>query len=169
MPSPSSETMCTSTEDCFCHEQVRQSPSPYSSYAQRITSSADIVSSCASLSLSMLTEQDLFQRVGAEPEPEGLQRDDLVGRDVAEIDLVPELLHEPRLGRLGRRLEDQLVEVDLVDDLVDQPRSHLTGGPEDACGAALAPLGDHLPCPRRELALDPLDPLLRRVDHLGVL
>src|SRR5919198_5739221 len=80
MSSPSSETMCTSTEDCFCHEQVRQSPSPYSWYAQRISSSADIVSSWASLSLSMLTQQDLFEGVGAEPEPQGLERDHLVGR-----------------------------------------------------------------------------------------
>ena len=39
--------MWTSTEDCFCHEQVRQSLSPNSSYAQRRTSSADIVSRSA--------------------------------------------------------------------------------------------------------------------------
>ena len=25
---PSSATMCTSTDDCFCHEHVRQSLSP---------------------------------------------------------------------------------------------------------------------------------------------
>ena len=32
-----------------------------------------------------------------------------------------------------------------VRDLVDEPRAHLAGRSEDAGGAALAPLGDHLP------------------------
>ena len=36
--------MCTSTDDCFCHEHVRQSLSPNSACAQRSTSSAGIAS-----------------------------------------------------------------------------------------------------------------------------
>ena len=36
-------------------------------------------------------------------------------------------------------------------------------------GPALAALGDHLPGARRELLLDPLDPLVRREDDVGVL
>ena len=47
-PGSSSETMCTSTDDCFCHEHVRQSLSPNSEYAQRRTSSADIASKSTS-------------------------------------------------------------------------------------------------------------------------
>ena len=60
-------------------------------------------------------------------------------------------------------------EVDLVRDLVDEAGPHLAGRPEDAGGAALAALGDHLPGAGRELLLDPLDPLVRGEDDLGVL
>src|SRR5437870_3950236 len=95
--SPSSETMCTSTDDCFCHEQVRQSLSPCSSAAQRTTSSAERLSastggarngSTSSVSGScrlLIAHQDLLQRVAAETEAQRLERDDLVGRDVAQV------------------------------------------------------------------------------------
>ena len=39
-----------------------------------------------------------------------------------------EVLDEPRLARLGRRLPDEVVEVDLVRDLVDEARAHLARG-----------------------------------------
>ena len=55
--------MCTSTDDCFCHEQVRQSRSPNSSYAQRRTSSAGMVSTSGSCRLGV-AKQHLLQRVG---------------------------------------------------------------------------------------------------------
>ena len=44
-------------------------------------------------------QEHLLQRVAAEPEPQRLERDHLVGRDVAEVHLRAELLHEPRLRR----------------------------------------------------------------------
>src|SRR5919197_1603938 len=91
---------------------------------------------------AVAAKQHLLQRVASEPEPQRLERDHLVGRDVAEVHLGPELLDEPRLRGLRRRLEDQVVEVDLVDDLVDEAGAHLTGGAEDAGGAALARPGD---------------------------
>src|SRR5437868_11022197 len=93
----------------------------------------------------LATEQHLLQRVAAQPEAERLERDDLVGRDVAEVDLGPEVLDEPRLGRLRRRLPDEVVEIDRVRDLVDEPGAHLARRAEDAGGSALARLGDHLP------------------------
>src|SRR6266516_7118749 len=116
--------MCTSTEDCFCPEHVRQRRSPNSSYAQRRTSSACIVSTSGSCRLGV-AKQHLFQRVAAQAETERLERDDLVGRDVAEVHVRPELLDEPGLRALGRRLEDELARLDLVDDLVDQAGAHL--------------------------------------------
>src|SRR5579859_2849268 len=157
MPSPSSETMCTSTDDCFCHEQVRQSRSPNSPADQRITSSADMTSRSGWVRLGV-AKQDLLQRVAAETEAQRLQRDDLVGRDVAEVDLRPEALDEPRLRGLRRRLPDEVVEVDRVRDLVDEPGAHIAGRPEDAGGTALARLGDDLPRTGRELLGDPLHP-----------
>src|SRR2546430_8013911 len=144
MSRPSSEAMATSTEDCCCHEQVRQSLSPNSSYAQRRTSSADIVSRSAG-SCRLAAKKHLLERVAAQPEAERLERDHLVGRDVAEIDVRPEVLHEPRLAGLRRRLPDEVVEVDLVRDLVDQAGAHVAVLAEDAGRAALARLRDHLP------------------------
>src|SRR5512132_4509416 len=121
--------MWTSTEDCFCQEHVRQRRSPNSWAAQRRTSSADRASSSESVSESCaLTEQDLLEGVGAEPETERLERDDFLGRDVAEVDLGPEAADEPGLGGLLRRLEDDVADLDLVDDLVDQAGAHLAGG-----------------------------------------
>ena len=81
----------------------------------------------------------------------------------------PEVLDEPRLARLRRRLEDQVGDGDLVRDLVDEAGAHLAGRPVDAGGAALAALGDHLPRAGGELFLDPLDPLVRGEDDVGVL
>src|SRR5919106_1503856 len=124
--SPSSETMWTRTEDCFCHEHVRQRPAPNVSCAQRRTSSAESASTSASVSESgVVMKQDLVERVGAEADAERLERDHLVRRNVAEVDVGPEPAHEPRLGGLGRRLEDDVLDVDLVDHLVDQACSHV--------------------------------------------
>src|SRR4051812_6646340 len=146
MSSPSSEAMWTSADDCFCQEQLRQSRSPNSSAAQTRRSSAGSASIWASVREScVLTQQELLQRVGSQPEAKRLERDDLVGRDVAEVDVGPVLLNKPRL-RLGRRrLEDDVGEVELVDDLVDQAGAHVAGGAEDPGRPALTGLRDHLP------------------------
>src|SRR5713226_10306790 len=117
MPIPSSETMWTSTDDCFCQEHVRQSRSPNSAAAQRITSSADMVSVSGSCRLGV-AKQNLLEGVAAQAEPERLERDHFVGRDVAEVHRGAEVPDEPGLRRLGGRLEDEVVEVDRVDDLV---------------------------------------------------
>src|SRR5947208_9145009 len=170
MSSSSSLTMCTSTDDCFCQEQVRQSLLPNSSKPQRRRSSADIASKSSSGSGgAVATEQHLLERVSAQPQAERLQRDHLVGRDVAEIHLRAEMLDEPGLRRLRRRLPEEVVEVDRVRDLVDEAGAHLARGAEDAGGAALAGLGDHLPGAGVTLFLDPFDPLVRREDDFGVL
>src|SRR5512133_2931635 len=96
IPSPSSLTMCTSTDDCFCHEQVRQSLSPNCSYAQSSDSSAVMRSTSGSRSAGAVAKQDLLQRVAAQAEAQRLERDHLVGRDVPEVDCRAEMLHEPR-------------------------------------------------------------------------
>ena len=114
-------------------------------------------------------KQHLLQRVGAQPEAERLERDDLVGRDVPEVDLGPEVPHEPGLRGLRRRLPDEVVERDRVLDLVDEPGAQLAGRAVDARGAALAALGDHLPRARVELLADPLHPQVRRDVDVGVL
>src|SRR5947207_1329905 len=169
MSSPSSATMCTSTDDCLCHEQVRQSRSPYSACAQRRMSSALIASKSSSGSGGALAKEHLLQRVTAQALPERLERDDLVRRDVAEVHARAELLHEPGLRALGRRFEDQEARIDVVDDLVDEAGAHLAGRPVDAGGSALAAFRDHLPLARVQLFLDPLDTLVRRIGDLLVL
>src|SRR3954470_1313949 len=120
MSSSSWATMCTSTDDCFCQEHVRQSRSPNSAYAQRRTSSAGIVSTSGSCRLGVAKEH-LLERVGPQPEAQRLERDHFLRRDVAEVDPRPELLHEPGLAGLRRRLEEQVGDVHLVRDLVDEP------------------------------------------------
>src|ERR1041384_5622691 len=166
MSRPSSATMWTSTDECFCHEHVRQSRSPNSEYAQRRMSSADMASKSSSGSWGALAiEQDLLQGVTAQAEPQRFQRNDLLGRDVPEVHVRAELLDEPGLRGLLGRFEDEVGDVDLVDDLVDEAGAHLAVRPVDPGCAALAALGDHLPGAGIELLLDPLDQLVRRVDH----
>src|SRR4051812_39744118 len=139
--------MCTSTDDCFCHEHVRQSLSPNSAYAQRRTSSACIASVSGSRRLGV-AKQDLLEGVAAQAEPQRLERDDFVRRDVAEVHVRAEVLHEPRLAIFRRRLPDQHLEGDGVLDLVHETRAELAAGAIDAGGAALAALGDDAPGPR---------------------
>src|SRR5437868_11723361 len=163
MSSPSSATMCTSTDDCFCHEHVRQRRSPSSAYAQRRMSSADMASKSSSgRGGALAIEQDLLQRVAAQAEAQGLERDDLLRRNVPEVHVRPELLDEPGLRGLRGCLENELRDIDLVRDLVDQPGPHLAVRPVDPRGAALAAPGDQLPGSGLELFLSPFDPLLWR-------
>src|SRR3954451_11621284 len=142
MSSASSLTMWTSTDDWRCHEHVRHMRSPNCSCAQRSTSSALIDSTSGSWSAGTVAKQHLLERVAAQAEPQRLERDHLVGRDVAEVDARAERLHEPRLRGLRRRLEDDVGDVDLCSDLVDQAGAHLAALREDPGRAALARLGD---------------------------
>src|SRR5439155_1330312 len=121
--------MCTSTDDCFCQEQVRQSRSPNCSYAQRSRSSAEIVSGGSRS--AWVAKQDLLQRVAAQAQPERLERDDLLGRDVAEVDLGTEVL-DALPG------QPALVLVELVPGVDD-----LEEGPTDDDGL----LAEHLELP----------------------
>src|SRR5687768_14717585 len=110
-----------------------------------------MASICGSVSDRLLIEQDLLEGVGSESEPERLERDDFLGRDVSEVHLGAEVLHEVRLRGLRGSLEDDVAELDLVDDLVDQAGAHLPGRAKNAGRAALAALGDDLPGARLEL------------------
>src|SRR4030095_7430098 len=76
--------------------------------------------------------------VAAQAEPERLQRDDLLGRDVPEVDPGAEVLDEPGLARLRRRLPDEVVDVELVGDLLDQAGAHVAVLAADAGAAAHA-------------------------------
>ena len=58
---------------------------------------------------ALVREQHLLQRVAAEAETERLERDHLVWRNVPEVDRRAEVLHEPGLRGLRRRLEDEVV------------------------------------------------------------
>src|ERR671924_724635 len=112
--------------------------------------------------LDASAKEHLLQRVAAEPEPERLERDDLLGRDVPEVDLGPEVLDEPRLRALRRRFPDQVVEAERVLDLVDEAGPELAGRAVDAGRAAFTPLGDDLPGARIELLPHPLHPEVGR-------
>src|SRR5205823_12191055 len=96
------------TEDCRCHEHVRHMRSPNWSCAQRRTSSALIDSTSGSRSAGVVAKQHLLERVAAQPEPERLEWDHLVGRDVPEVHGGAEVLDEPDLSCLRGRLEDDV-------------------------------------------------------------
>src|SRR5947199_2008374 len=89
---------------------------------------------------AVATEQHLLQGVPTQAEAERLERDHLVGRDVPEVHGRAELLHEPGLGRLRRRLEDEVLDWHLVGDLVDEAGAHLAGGSVDPGRSTLAAL-----------------------------
>src|SRR5690349_17152072 len=159
--------MSSSTDSSFWNEHARatrpgNSPSTYS-----MTRWAGQVSTSAG-SCRLATEQHLLQRVASQAEAQRLERDDLVGRDVAEVDVCPEVLDEPGLALLRGRLPDQRLERDGVLDLVDETRAQLAARAVDAGRAALAALGDDTPGSRVELLLHPLHPEVRRDVHLGV-
>src|SRR5579884_4358682 len=160
--------MSSSTLYSFWNEQA-SATRPGNRSRQKASTSSALSDSTSGGSCRVAAKQDLLQRVPAQPETQRLERDDLLGRDVAEVHLGAEVPHEPRLRRFRRRLPDDVVEIDRVRDLVDEAGAHLAGGTEDAGGAALARLGDHLPGAGVALLLDPLHPLVRRVDDLGVL
>src|SRR5215831_5975383 len=136
--------MSSSTDSSFWNEQARET-FPGKASRQKRRTSGGLIDSTSLGNCRLAAKKHLLQRVAAQAEAQRLERDHLVGRDVAEVDGRPKLLDEPRLRRLRRRLEQKVVGRDLVDDLVDEPRAHLAGRPIDAGRPALAALGDHLP------------------------
>src|SRR5205823_12813179 len=130
--------MPSSTDSSFWKEQARATRLGTSASTNSTTRWAGQASTSAG-SCRLATEQDLLERVAAEPETERLERDHLVGRDIAEVDVRAEMLDEPRLALLRRRLPDDALEGDGVLDLVDEARAQLATRPVDAGCAALAP------------------------------
>src|SRR5690242_833681 len=120
------KSMSSSTVSSFWKEQARATLPWKLSTQKPSTSSALMLSTVAgSGSVNVLSiEQHLLQRVSAQPEAQRLERDHLVGRDVPEVDRWAELLDEPGLGRLRRRLEDDVRRPDHVGDLPDQLGTH---------------------------------------------
>ena len=109
---------------------------------------------------------EVQERVPAQPEAQGLDRDHLVGRDVAEVHVAAEVLDEPHLLLLAGRLEQQPAAVDGLADLLDEAFLHLAVRVIHPHGARLAALRDHLPRPGLELLLDHLDPALGSEDDV---
>src|SRR5207237_3357636 len=167
--SSSSLSRWTSTEDWRCQEHVRHMRSPNCSYAQRSTCSADNESTSGSRSAGAVAKQHLLQRVAAQAAAERFERDDLVGRDVPEVDRRAEGLDEPGLCGLRGRLEDDVRRSDGHRDLGDQIGAHAAGRVEDPSRAAFASFRDHFPGTGIELLLEPSHPLVRRVFHGRIL
>src|SRR5258708_26763682 len=160
--------MSSSTDSSFWKEQASATRPGNSSRTNARISSAERDSTSAG-SCRLVAKQDLLQRVAAQTKAERLERDHFVGRDVAEVHVRTEVLDEPRVRRLRRRLPDEVVEVDLVRDLVDEPGAPVPVLAEAPGRAALAGLGDHLPRAGVLLFLDPLHPLVGREDDVGIL
>src|SRR5262249_6423829 len=160
--------MSSRTDSSFWKEQASETRSGNSPSTYSTTPCAGHDSTSAG-SCRLATEQHLLQRVAAQPEAQRLERDHLVGRDVPEVDVRAEMLDEPGLALLRRRLPDQGFEGNRVLDLVHEPGPKLTARTVDPGGAALAALGDHAPGACVELLLHPLYPEIGRDVHLGVL
>src|SRR5438309_8549287 len=160
--------MSSSTDSSFWKEQASATRPGSSASTSSKTRSAGQDSTSAGR-CRLAAKEHLLQRVGSQAEAQRLERDHLVGRDVAEVDVRAEVLDEPRLAVLRRRLPDQGLEGKGVLDLVDEARPKLAARAVDPGGAALAALGDDAPSARGELLLHPLHPEIRRDVHLGVL
>src|SRR3954471_17540272 len=160
--------MSSSTDSSFWKEQASATrPGNSSSTNSRTRSGRHDSTSAGSCRLA--AKEHLLQRVAAQAETQRLERDHLVGRDVAEVDVRAEVLDEPRLALLGRRLPDQAVERNGVLDLVDETGAQLAAGTVDAGGATLAAFGNDTPGACLELLLHPLHPEVGRDVHFGVL
>src|SRR5438477_5536530 len=99
--------MSSKTDSSFWNEQASETlPGNESRQKRRI--SCGVIASMSLGNCRLVANKHLLQRVAAEPEPERLERDHLVGRDVAEVDRGTEVPDEPGLRRLRRRLEDEV-------------------------------------------------------------
>src|ERR1700710_3061520 len=83
------------------------------------------------------------QGVATQAQAKGLQRNDVGGGDVSEVDLRAELTDQLNLQVLVRRFEDQPVGIDARGrDLVDQTESQFAVRPANPALAALSRFGD---------------------------
>src|SRR5689334_16310144 len=160
--------MSRTTDSSFWKEHARATRPGNSSSTRSITRCAGQVSTSAG-SCRLATEQHLLQRVATQAEAQRLERDHLVGRDVAEVDVRAEMLDEPGLALLGGRLPDQGVERHRMLDLVDETGAQLAARTIDAGSAALSPFCNDAPRAGVEFFLHPLRPEVWRDVHLGVL
>src|ERR1700756_5261372 len=113
--------MSRRTDSSFWNEQASETlPGKVSRQKRRISCAPSDSTSLGNCRLA--AKEHLLQRVAAQPETQRLERNHFVRRDVAEVDSRPEVLDEPRLARLARRLEDEVADRDLVHDLVDEAR-----------------------------------------------
>src|SRR5438128_12035412 len=115
--------MSRSTVSSFWNEHASATRPPNCSTVHARISCA--LSASTSLG-NWICKEHLLQRVAAQAEAERLERDHFLRRDVPEVHLGAEVLDEPRLRLLRRRLPHDVVEVELVRDLVDQPGAHVT-------------------------------------------
>src|SRR6266550_4444421 len=96
-------SMSSSTASSFWKEQASETlPGNSRTHSARISSAliASTVAASGSVNGRTAIQQHLLQRVTAEAEPERLERNDFLRRDVAEVDRRAELLDEPGLGGL---------------------------------------------------------------------
>src|SRR4051812_47368118 len=104
--------MSSSTVSSFWKEQASATLPGKCSRTKRSTSSG-LIPSTSGGSCSVVADTEyLLQCVAAQSEAQRLERDDFLRWDVPEVDRRAELLHEPRLGGLGRRLEDDVRRAD---------------------------------------------------------
>src|SRR5712691_3976382 len=96
--------------------------------------------------------------VGPEPPAESLYTENLVGWDVAQVRLGADMLHEPGLLSLRRRLEDDARYGDLSNDRFHQLLPDLTGGRVEAHGAGFAAFRDHVRGSSRQVLSHSLRP-----------
>ena len=116
-----------------------------------------------------LDVEDVCHGVGAEPDADRLEGDHVGGRDVAEVHVAAEVLHEPGLLLLLRRLEEELRRVHLRHQLLDEAGLHLAVRVVDADRPALPRLADDTPAAGGQVRLGLLDPAIRRHDARRVL
>src|SRR5690242_8192109 len=99
--------MSSSTVSSFWKEQASATRPGNSVSANSRTRSAGQDSTSAG-SCRLAAKEHLLQRVAAQAEAQRLERDHLVGRDVAEVHVRAELPDEPGLRSLGGRFEDDV-------------------------------------------------------------
>src|SRR6185437_2908018 len=111
--------MSSSTVSSFWKEQA-SATRPGNSASTNSTTRCAGQDSTSAGSCRLAAKEHLLQGVAAQTEPQRLERDHLVGRNVAEVHVRTELLDKPRLRGLRGGLEDDVLGPDRLRDLTDQ-------------------------------------------------